>query len=146
MPGKISHGYSHTATYHIWALMKLRCNNVNDCNYKNYGGRGIKLCERWNLFENFLEDMGERPSPNHSIDRWPDKNGNYEPGNCRWATSKEQCRNTNYNHMVTLDGITLCFSDMAKHFGIPKVTAQRRFHMGWPYDCVFKLPVRKYRR
>ena len=72
--------------------MMDRCSNLTHESWKNYGGRGIKVCSRWKLFRNFLLDMGVRPE-GKSIDRWPDKNGNYEPGNCRWATARQQMKN-----------------------------------------------------
>ena len=73
--------------YDIWKGIKRRCSVKSDHNFANYGGRGITICERWLTFQAFVEDMGPRPSPYHSIDRYPDNGGNYEPGNCRWATS-----------------------------------------------------------
>jgi hypothetical protein len=73
--------------------MIQRCRNPENPGWKNYGGRGIKVCERWRSFENFLADMGRKPSPLHSIDRFPNNDGNYEPGNCRWATRFEQRHN-----------------------------------------------------
>ena len=80
--------------YGVWSGMKSRCTYPTMKCWKNYGGRGIKVCERWlNSFENFYADMGPRPSPKHSIDRFPDNDGNYEPGNCRWATDAEQQAN-----------------------------------------------------
>ena len=84
------HGLRHLPEYRVWKLMTQRCREPR----KYWGGRGIKVCDRWaTSFENFLSDMGPKPSPRHSIDRWPDNDGDYEPGNCRWATPKEQSTN-----------------------------------------------------
>jgi hypothetical protein len=82
-----------TAEHVCWQSMRRRCENPKDGSYKNYGARGIKVCPRWHVFENFLADMGRKPSPQHSIDRFPDNDGNYEPGNCRWATRSQQMLN-----------------------------------------------------
>ena len=85
---------SNDPTYVTWKKMRQRCQDLNAHNYKYYGGRGIKICERWlESFENFLTDMGERPE-GKTLDRYPNNNGDYEPGNCRWATQCEQVRNS----------------------------------------------------
>jgi len=103
--------------YNIWRAMKDRCLNENNHAFHIYGGRGIKICDRWlNSYENFLEDMGRCPD-GHSIDRI-DNNGNYEPGNCRWATPKEQCCNTNRNIWIEAKGLKMILTDWARYFGI----------------------------
>lgn len=81
-----------SGTYRSWGSMRSRCNNPKTTQYENYGGRGIQVCERWNSFENFLADMGERPDGT-TLDRFPDKNGNYELGNCKWSDPQEQVDN-----------------------------------------------------
>lgn len=93
------YGQTKHPLYHIWTDMRERCRNPKRHNYKNYGGRGIKVCGRWNDFRNFVADMGPKPSPNHSLDRI-DVNGNYEPSNCRWATIHQQNANQRSNNNV----------------------------------------------
>lgn len=114
-----THGMTKTTEFKIWQGMQQRCHNPNDTGYPNYGARGISVCERWRSdFRNFLFDMGKRPSRKHSIDRFPNRDGNYEPENCRWATSTEQTRNANYNRFVEIGGTTLCVTEWAERLGV----------------------------
>jgi len=116
--------------------MLARCHYTNAINYHRYGGRGVTVCDRWLKFGNFLADMGRKPSPKHSIDR-TDNEGNYEPGNCRWATAKEQCRNTRRNRTLTHDGKTMCMAAWAEKLGITWATLSWRIKHGWSPDRIF---------
>jgi hypothetical protein len=106
-----------TKTYQVWDAMVQRCTNEKNEKHYMYGGRGITVCERWLKFENFLADMGERPSPGHSIDR-KNNGGHYEPGNCRWATRKEQQRNMRSNHLVEYSGRLMSVAEAAEIAGV----------------------------
>lgn len=121
-----------TVEYYIWSGMIQRCVNEKDQFFENYGGRGIKICDRWrNSFECFLEDMGRRPSPKHSIDRI-DNDGNYEPGNVRWATQTQQMRNQRKTIFITLDGEKIALQDACERFGQPVPRVKTRiFKLGW---------------
>jgi len=120
------HGLCDTPEYQAWISMKDRCYNVNDEAYPNYGGRGIFVTPRWlgvNGFTNFLEDMGKRPSNNHSLDRFPNnKTGIYELINCRWATTPEQNRNQRSNRNLEYNGETKILGDWAKILKISRGT------------------------
>ncbi len=112
---RLKHGHNSKAgpspTYRSWFNMLTRCRNPNVKAYLRYGACGITVCDRWQTFENFLSDMGERPSLEHSIDRYPNGLGSYEPGNCRWATRSAQCRNRKSSRpVVRSDGA--CFPTM----------------------------------
>ena len=125
--------------------MKQRCRNTNDPQFDYYGGRGIKVCERWlELFDNFYADMGARPSPKHSIDRI-NNDGNYEPGNCRWATAQEQATNRRNNVFIEYDGKTQHVSAWAREIGVCDSTIYYRLKEGWPLEQVL-APARPYLR
>lgn len=118
------HGLSRKKNtyYETWKAIKSRCYNKNNIHYKNYGGRGIVVCDRWlSDFNLFLSDMGEKPSKNHSIDRI-DVNGGYSPENCRWATSHEQTRNKRSNRCFEFMGLSLILEDWSLIFKIHQST------------------------
>ncbi len=131
-----SHGKSGSRTYTIWVRMRDRCNNPKNLRFSQYGGRGIKVCDRWQSFDNFLADMGECPD-GMSIDR-VDANGNYEPGNCRWATEKTQQNNRTTNRMITFDGRTQSLSEWAREIGIKPGTLRNRIESGWSLEEALK--------
>ena len=116
----------------IYDAMKRRCNNPNTKDFKNYGGRGIKICERWSKsFANFIEDMGARPSVRHTIDRI-DVDGDYSPENCRWATVKQQANNRRTNKLVTIDGETKTLAQWIELSPVKKSTVHQRIYVyGW---------------
>lgn len=125
--------------------MLSRCNNPNHANFPWYGARGIRVCERWSIYENFLADMGRRPSDAHSIDRI-DVNGNYEPSNCRWAGNVVQNRNTRWNHTVTVNGETKCVTEWLESTGVNRRTFYRRVAGGMAEAEALTMPARPYIR
>ena len=141
------HGCSRTPEWYIWESMKQRCANPKTKAYPNYGGRGIKVCERWlHSFENFLADMGPRPSPQHSIDRYPDNNGDYCPENCRWATRIEQGANTSTTMLITIRGETLSLGQWAERAGVDKRLIWERLERGWEASRAVFQPARPIRK
>ena len=128
--------------YSVWSSIIVRCENAKRLSWKNYGGRGIQVCERWrNSFPAFLEDMGPKPTSQHSIDRI-DNNGNYEPTNCRWATQTEQSRNTRRNVWVTYKGRMMILADAIAASGMKVRTIYSRHQHGYPDPELF-LPIVK---
>ena len=138
---KRTHAMRYSPEYSSWRNMKNRCLNKNVDAFKYYGGRGITVCDRWlESFENFYEDMGLRPTPEHSIDRL-DSNGNYEPSNCKWSTKKEQMRNTRVNIMVG----DICLAEYCElhSFHYPKILA--RNYKGIPVEYAITHDLRQYK-
>ncbi len=117
-----THGHAKhdikTKTYSVWRSMRNRCERPNNKQYHYYGGRGIKVCERWAAFANFLQDMGEKPQ-GLTLDRI-DNNGPYAPENCRWATPSEQAINRRSTIFITAHGMTKCLSAWSRYFGFSK--------------------------
>lgn len=130
-----THGLSKTPEYAVWARMITRCTNPRASRYDRYGGRGISVCERWRTFENFLADMGKRPA-GMTIER-EDVDGNYEPGNCRWATKREQHWNKSTSNFVEYNGERRCVAEWCERTGIPYTTFIQRLRRGLPLDEVF---------
>lgn len=138
------HGHAGTgnadasATYKSWRSMIQRCEDPHNIGFRYYGGRGVTVCDRWrHSFEHFLSDMGERASGT-SIDRYPNRSGNYEPGNCRWATRKQQNRNASRNVVVTYRGITACVSELCELFGGHPTTVRHRLKQGQSVESAFR--------
>jgi len=127
-----THNMSRTKTYKIWAHMIQRCKNKKQVRYKDYGGRGITVCDKWLDFTNFYADMGEC-GPSLSIDRI-DNNGNYEPSNCRWADAITQNNNTRKNRFVTANGKTMTIANWARLLNIKQNTIVTRLRRGWTDD------------
>lgn len=137
----VRHGHSvgvASPEYRCWIDIKRRCLNPAVKYFDYYGGRGVSICARWeNSFENFFADVGPRPTPKHTIDRFPNKNGNYEPGNVRWATRQEQIDNRRNTRMITIRGETLSITQACKKFGFNRKLITTRLERGWsPEDAI----------
>lgn len=133
-----THGEYQSPEWRTWNHLKDRCLNPDSDNWKYYGGRGISVCDRWkHSFQNFLSDMGKRPTLKHGIER-KNNAGNYEPSNCIWATQKEQNRNTRANRTLSLNGHSMILADWSIHLGIPSCTLSNRIRRGLPIDRVLE--------
>jgi len=143
-----THGMKHTSLYRVWTGILARCNNPARPAYPRYGGRGIKV--EFGSFEEFYKhvsaEIGDRPSPKHSIDRI-DNYGNYAPGNLRWATGSEQCRNQRTNHLVIWEGIEMALSAACELAGLSYKTVLARINKyGWPPEKALSTPIRPIKR
>lgn len=141
----IKHGHARhgqeNPTYIVWLGMRRRCLDKGDNAYYLYGARGITICERWGDYRNFYEDMGERPE-GRTMDRI-DNNGNYEPGNCRWATITEQNRNTRSNRFIAFAGETLTIRQWELRLGSSQGVIRPRLERGWALERALTQPLRK---
>lgn len=134
-----SHNMSKTPIYHVWQAMKNRCLSSNDKQFKDYGGRGICVCDKWKTFEGFYEDMGESYRSWLTIERI-DRNGNYCLENCTWADRITQGNNTSRNRLEIVDGITDTVANHARRYGHTYSTVQHRLQRNWNVEEAFKTP------
>lgn len=144
--GPVTHGRSKTPVWRAYYSMLSRCYNHNVERYSEYGGRGIKVCDRWLAgFEFFFADMGDRPD-GRTLDRYPDVNGNYEPGNCRWATADQQANNKQDSKYLEWNGKRQTVAQWAREIGIDGSTIHVRIGLGWTVERTLTKPVEVYRR
>lgn len=138
--GAVGKSHVNASTYASWKAMKARCTNPKSPYWHVYGGIGITVCARWQLsFAAFLEDMGPRPSKNYSIDRI-DVDGNYEPGNCRWATAIEQGRNKRHNRILEWRGESMCLTELALRYHVHPVVLHNRLKRGVSLEMALSIP------
>jgi len=144
--GQGNHNYKHgrtdTPEYNVWYGMRQRCNYPKHSSYHLYGGRGIRVCRRWQRsFEAFFADMGPRPSSEHSIDRI-ENDGNYEPGNCRWALGEEQQSHTRTSRFLTVNGVRKTMAQWSRTTKIDTRIIHSRLQDGWSEERAVMTPVR----
>ena len=137
----IPHKLSSHPLYHTWENIRQRCNNPNHTAYKWYGARGIRMCERWNNFRDFVADVGDRPEGT-TLDRFPDNNGNYEPGNVRWATQTEQIRNSGLNKLNKTGTKGVWYSKKIKNYQVAIHANGRQHYLGSFYSLSEAIAVR----
>lgn len=134
-----THGQNGSKTHQAWRNMRWRCSNPNNPGYKHYGGRGIKVCDRWKSFANFRSDMGDAPV-GLTLERI-NNDGDYEPGNCRWATYKDQLRNRRINHFITINGSRKTIAEWAEERGVHGFMIRSRIKRGWPPEKAVMRPL-----
>lgn len=137
------HGKSHTAYYKAWHAMIRRCTDPSNHKWHRYGGRGIKVCERWKSFEAFAEDMGPRGA-GMTLDR-KNNDGDYEPSNCRWATQKQQGNNRGNNRRIAVGSGTRTVSEAAREAGLSLSTLRGRLRSGWTAAAAINTPVQLHK-
>lgn len=147
MTGRATHGHTRgrgtTAEFRSWCAMKQRCHDANSTKFHLYGARGIVVCDRWReSFEDFLADVGARPSATHTLGR-VDNNGNYEPGNVRWETLEEQANNRRNNRVIEHVGERLTLAQWAARLGMDASRLHSRLHRGWPVPLAFDPGIRR---
>ncbi|WP_176317340.1 hypothetical protein [Burkholderia vietnamiensis] len=130
----LKHGMSHTSLHNTWMSMIQRCTDQNCRAYPDYGGRGIKVCDRWLTFENFLADMGLPPQKGLTLDRFPNNDGNYEPGNVRWATKKEQANNRRSSRILAFNGESMTIAQWEDRQGFRRGLINTRLQDGWTVE------------
>jgi len=142
------HGMRYSPEYNAWHAMISRCYRRKDKSYKNYGGRGIKVYSEWRRsFKSFFDHVGRRPSEDHSLDRFPDNNGDYKPGNVRWATLIEQSSNKRTNHTVVVGTRRLTLAQWSRESGVSEAAMRYRIKkLGWDPIRAVTTPARAYRR
>ena len=141
------HGRVKSQEYGIWEGIVGRCTNPSNSRWKDYGGRGIRICDEWReSFSAFLGCVGERPSRQHFIDRFPNNDGHYEPGNVRWATRSEQQRNRRNNHVLTAFDKTQTLTAWAQETGIGVGAIRQRLRYNWPVEVALTLPATRTNR
>ncbi len=143
--GVTKHGNSDHPLFDCWYEMRARCNNPEHQSYHNYGGRGILVCERWDDFLLFVQDVGDKPTPEHSIDRI-DNDGNYDPANIRWATRKEQSNNRRVNRLIEYKGETKTITEWGEILGINYMTLHCRLNRGLTVEEAFETKPKKVGR
>ena len=131
------HGMYGTRTYRIWMLMHQRCSNPKSTSYPFYGALGVRVCGAWATFERFFADMGECPGDAHSLDRFPDRKGNYEANNCRWATKIQQARNTKANRWIEFNGSRRTLAEWCELLDLPYGRTKARLKAGHPPEIAF---------
>lgn len=131
---------SRTPTYKTWLHMRERCSDPANVGFPRYGGRGIRVCERWAKFENFLADMGEAPR-GHTLER-RDNDGHYQPDNCEWATRTIQANNRRSSVHLTFNGRTMTIAQWGRELGISQLLLAKRYRAGWPIEHILDIKRR----